>query len=864
MNNEIVSKKGWTRIIVALVSFFIILFLGMRFMGADDCTYVLMWWATLILLGIVMQPLAIVLFNRFFDGGWVFSKALGIAVCGWLLWFLSSMKLVKFTRLACFLIIAVCFLIGCVLFYYLVAKRNRKFRITSFYMRDRLAVMPFSRASSSKISCFYTRDRLTSILCSEVVFLGLFMFWCYLKGNNPAAFGTERYMDYGYMLSMFKSEYMPPSDMWFAGEGINYYYLGQYLCTFISKTSGVPVTHGYNIAMMMLAAFGFSMPYSIVANLLRYRLKSRKKEILPDEEMNAAYLGESLSNKEPFFRPMLGGVLAGLAVSFSSTMHYPVYKFFVPRIQKILGKEKIYQYWFADATRYIGHLDDRPDKTIHEFPVYSYVLGDLHAHVINTIFVMTVLAVLLAWLLERMGENGKVKAGATASCAEQKASFAGDEETVGIGQYLKARWSTICKEAFHPAVLVCSFLIGMFHMTNFWDFPIYFVVSGAIILFTNLIVYHFDVRAWIVTAGQAVVFLVVGALVSLPFTLTFDSISKGIGITGKHTLPHEFLVVWGLPFLCLVVFFSSLLMERYIHRNKYEHKKWLPDFFESMHVSDLFVLTTMLCAAGLVLLPEIIYVVDIYQGAYERANTMFKLTYQAFIMFGIGMAYVICRFVSMPRNRFQKAFGIFGIALIIMCACYFDECYRVWFGNAGNYTTLDASAFIKDHNADDAEMIDYINTNIEGQPVIAEMGGLSYTYFNRISVFTGDPTVIGWQTHEWLWRCSGNFDCPQSVIDRKEDIRKLYSSQNPTEILTIIDKYNIDYIYYGACERVFGYEQITPGEDTDYSNLRRIENEYYTKLESNLNVLLSIGTVEKCIPSNDSKTYATYLIKVKR
>ena len=61
-----------------------------------------------------------------------------------------------------------------------------------------------------------------------------------------------------------------------------------------------------------------------------------------------------------------------------------------------------------------------------------------------------------------------------------------------------------------------------------------------------------------------------------------------------------------------------------------------------------------LCAIGLVLIPELVYVRDIYENGNARANTMFKLTYQAYIMFGMTMAYVIFRMLVISYRKFLK------------------------------------------------------------------------------------------------------------------------------------------------------------------------------------------------------------------
>ena len=817
------SKKivGYMRFFGAMICLILAFYYGMRNLGTTDFTYVFSWWMTLIVLGILMQPLAITLFSRFHDGGWVFSKALGIVVCGYVVWLLSSVKLVKFTRTACFIVSFLVLAAGAVLFYYLKMKKDRKYRISEFY----------------------NNDRLISIFCSEAIFFCVFVFWCYLKGKNPAAYGTERFMDYNYMLSIFKGEYMPPKDVWLSGEGINYYYLGQYYAAFITKLASVPVTHGYNIAMMMLPAFGFSMPYSLAVNLLKTRFTDRKDELVSEKAKSKEYRAE-IRRTESWLMPSLGGFLAAIGVSASSSMHYPVYRYLVPKLDKLLNRvPKKTGYWFPDATRYIGEYYERDDKTIHEFPVYSYVIGDLHAHVINTIFVMTLLAVLLAFMLRRKAISDRIR---------------------DIGQADAP--DSILKEVLNPMVLTAAFLIGIFYMTNTWDFAIYFVVSGAIILFSNLVVYGFKKRALIVTIWHALVFVVMSFLVSLPFRIAFKKISKGIGITSRHSLFRELLVLWGLPVACMIALAVVLVVEcvraQKASRKK-EKKPFIRALFDSMTIPDMFVLTIMLCAGGLVLIPEVVFARDIYGGAYERANTMFKLAYQAFILFEIGMAYVIFRFLVIKRSIAQKFFAGTALVLMLLCAGYFKNATDAWF--TGDYTTLDASAFLKTTNQADAEMVEYINNYIKGQPVIAEMGGLSYTYFNRISTFTGNPTVIGWQTHEWLWRCNGSGDCPQEVIDRKEDIKKLYSSQDADEVRAIIDKYDIEYIYYGECELVYGYEQYSADDDNlDHSNLRLVSGSYYAKLESNLEVLLSLGDIEKLIPASGSRNYTTYLIRVRR
>ena len=158
------------------------------------------------------------------------------------------------------------------------------------------------------------------------------------------------------MTSMMCSVYMPPQDFWFCGTHLNYYYVGQFLATFLTKLSFVKVSHGYNLMLMMTGAFAFVLPFSIAYNLIiRY--------------------GDKNAKRSGFFAG-LGGILAGSGVCLAGNMHYPIYGLIIPFLKNLTGREEInYNYWFPDATRYIGYNPETNDKTIHEFPSYSFVLG---------------------------------------------------------------------------------------------------------------------------------------------------------------------------------------------------------------------------------------------------------------------------------------------------------------------------------------------------------------------------------------------------------------------------------------------------------------------------------------------------------
>lgn len=102
------------------------------------------------------------------------------------------------------------------------------------------------------------------------------------------------------------------------------------------------------------------------------------------------------------------------------------------------------------------------------------------------------------------------------------------------------------KQLLIPHILLAAVMIGMFRFTNFWDFIIYFVVTGGVVLFTNIVQFDGKMkRILAVTAVQAVEIIVISYVVSLPFTLQFDSMFKGVGIAQNHSMIHQLLILWG-------------------------------------------------------------------------------------------------------------------------------------------------------------------------------------------------------------------------------------------------------------------------------------------------------------------------------
>ena len=680
------------------------------------------WYLLAAVLGCVGMAVTGRLFRSFEDKGWMFSKVVSITITGFLTWFLVSAKILKFTTAAC---------VGIALVYGIVC------------------ILAYEKQRKNGYECLPI-DSLDLVYIEEILFFAAFLLWTYLAGFHPAAYGTEKFMDYGFMEAMMRSKTLPATDLWYSQGKINYYYGGQYFAVFLTKLSGTQVELTYNLMRTFVAGFAFALPFSLV------------------RQMTTDLQGSTVIGWKKQL-PTFAGFLAGLAVSIAGNMHYVVYAQIIPFIQKLKGEE-VSGYWFPDATRYIGFNPDVPDKTIHEFPCYSFVLGDLHAHVVNIMFVLLLLGLLYAWMKKVQNTTPSV-------------------EELGHREF----WM---RQLLMPQILAAAMLLGMFHWTNYWDFVIYYVVTGGTLLFMNIICLKGDIRQILsVTIVQAIEIVAVATVIILPFTLQFTTMVQGVRLAQNHSLPHQLLVLWGLPTILTLVFVISLIIEKL---KKLEHKS-LYRLMKAVRTPDLFAVIMGLCAIGLVAIPELVYVRDIYENGNARANTMFKLTYQAYIMFGMTMAYVIFRLLFINCKKILKAVGVIGLVLLLWTCGYFGRSVDSWFGQVldpSQYKGLNATAFLETDFVEDAGAIRWLKENIQDSPVVLEANGDSYSNYERVSAMTGLPTVMGWYVHEWLWR-----NDVADLNEKSAEIETIYTSTDTQRVQELIKKYDISYIFVGSCER---------------------------------------------------------------
>jgi uncharacterized membrane protein len=123
--------------------------------------------------------------------------------------------------------------------------------------------------------------------------------------------------------------------------------------------------------------------------------------------------------------------------------------------------------------------------------------------------------------------------------------------------------------------------------------------------------------------------------------------------------------------------------------------------------------------------------------------------------------------------------------------------------------TLDGMAYMehatyRDKDRDlslnaDYQAIRWLQDNIVGTPVILEAQTGLYKWGSRVSIYTGLPTVLGWDWHEKQQRVTMG----DRVDERLRDVKTIYESPRMDQVLPLLKKYDVSYIYVGPLERAY-------------------------------------------------------------
>lgn len=521
------------------------------------------------------------------------------------------------------------------------------------------------------------------IAFEEYLYLVGFSTMALIRAHAPKLNSLEKFMDFGFLNQYLVSPTLPAPDMWQAGMPINYYSFGHFWASILVKIWGVAPAVGYNL--MLAFIFGVSMSLVFLA---------------------CKMIGGSKNSKAS----TLGGLIGALSVLVAGNSHVIWYLF---------KKGSLVGYWYAEATRFIHN-------TIHEFPSYSFVVSDLHAHVLDLPIVLSFLVVMFLWIDNR-------------------------------------------KKIFE---VIMGIFFGVMMMTNTWDVPVY----GLVLIVLALQAIYSDPKEFKKMLRSAGVIILSMAAVSLPWWISFKSISSGIGIVNEVSPFWQLLVLWAGG---LIVNIVAVITE-----GKGEKK--------------LAIRTLAITSVILIIIPELIFARDIYPN-HPRANTMFKLTYQAFIMMGILMGATIGKLADINKKIVLgwRLPALFVVSFIFIGTMIFPfRAFSSYYGNFVYYYGLDGEAWMAAELPENYAAVKFLSANRNGKNLVEAVGD-SYTLMNSVSVFSGVPSIQGWRVHEWLWR--GGYDV---VSEREADVREVYQGDNVFLTKDILDKYNVGWILVGQDERI--------------------------------------------------------------
>ncbi len=282
------------------------------------------------------------------------------------------------------------------------------------------------------------RDSFRVDVRNELAFIVSFAFFLFLRSLVPDIFGAEKFMDSAFLNAVLNADRFPPPDPYFAGKRLDvYYYFGSVISAVIAKLSLAPPWYAYNIAMAFVGAISVSVLHGFL----------REREI--------GIIG---------LVPLFAGPLYALyeLISHITSGNLPGYLF----------------YW--NSTRIIP--DSTFGKVITEFPYFSFIHGDLHAHVVAIPLKILFIAILYRFYREN-----------------------------------EYSW----------AIPVMNFAL---FATNSWDAPAFFLLSAAIML-------HKDRSYW--------PHVLASALLILAFKLEMNT-SAPVFLTLEFSPPVQFVLFWGL------------------------------------------------------------------------------------------------------------------------------------------------------------------------------------------------------------------------------------------------------------------------------------------------------------------------------
>lgn len=784
----------------------------------------LSWYLFVTLLGLISFPLAQKMLPALADRGYSLSRAFGVLLWGFLFWLSVSLGLARNTLPG---------LIGTLLVF---------------------LVFSFWRAGGWREPLDWLKHNLRHVITVEVLFLLSFAFLAWMRSYAPDATGTEKPMELAFINATLRSETFPPHDPWLSGYGISYYYFGYVLTAMLAKITFTGGGVAFNLMLSLVFALSAVGAYGLLYNLLcAYWPKPQASADAPPPSVSPAYTGWAallgplflliVSNLEGFFE-----VLHRLGVGWTFGPDGSARSDFwawlnmkelsEPPIQPLglnLDQFRFWWWWRAARTLHDYDLQNNFKEVIDEFPFFSYLLGDLHPHVLAMPFGLLVVS--LALNLYLGGWRGEID----------------------------LKWFKI---PLHWAGFALgAVVLGGMAFLNTWDFPVYLTIFAFAFLLRRV---REEGWSW-ARAEDLLTFSIPMAAVSLllylPFFISFSS--QAGGIVPNIVYPTRGIYLWmmfgplfaaifgfllhlrgkparwdigfalSLGFIAFLWLLSTLMgfavantpigetfitsqgatdagqvfLEATLRRLLYGGGLLTLAILLGLVVSYLsgarsqpqeaspesqlqpplpFVLAMILVGGLLVLGPEFLYLRD---GFGTRMNTIFKFYYQAWALWAVAGAFGLVLLIAEGRRLVGAVSQALVWIFVLMGLAYPVFAIPTRIGDLANATpTLDAGAYLERYRPDDVAAIQFLRAQPMG--VIVEAVGGSYSEYGRIATNSGQPSVLNWAGHEVQWRGGA-----EEMGSRDGDIRAIYESPSWERTREMLARYNVRYVIIGDLER---------------------------------------------------------------
>lgn len=759
------------------------------------------FWAVALLLGVLALPLAFALLRRLPDAGAGLAIPLGLVFAGYAYFLLRVLSILPAGRGGDLLALALLALLGAG-----VAGRDRRFAATG------RRVWPAALAASGLFT-----------LC----FFGYVAFRSYQPDIN----GTEQPMDLMYLNTTINSPDYPPDDPWLSGHRASYYYFGYLQAGLLTSAAGVAPSTGYNLALGYTFAASATAGASVAFALGRWLFGRRGRTWAPAAASLAVVM-------------LLGvGSLAAIWELFAAHGVYTHWFYRLAGLEWLLpcspgqAAETCYHgvlprttawyptqfFWWFNDTRVIP-------RTITEFPFFSFLLGDLHPHV------MSIPLVLLS-----LGVSGAIWRGRSPL--------------------------TVTSHRRRAAVLALGVLFGALAFQNAWDVLTFTGVLAVAVFVRNLRVLS-AVPALRGTLGYMAVLVLVAVVAYAPWYVDFRSQASGFyAYVGEGTQPNHAFLTFGPLWLAAVVGLTWTIRRRDWHSlpDVLLGSLWVPlvpflawillaavqgDLNEAaanrgvagwvtlaVYGVTLWLLVAAfavnvrarsaaapvlgLAAVAALLLfgAELFYIKDVFSPAAPRLNTVFKLSYQAWILLAVaGAALLVGGLRAAVRERTRPGWLAAPAGVVVAAGLVFPVAALPNRTEAfDKETALDGLAYVARYDPAEYALTRWVEQNVPPGAAIVEASGrvwrrdqngalvlvdasVDYTDASRISSRTGHPTLVGWFFHEIQWR--GDTDQNRAEYQHRQDLLdSVYTSGDPATVLGVLRTAGARYVILGRVER---------------------------------------------------------------